>query len=324
MTDGIQVSGLVKRYPRNRDLLRFLRHPMRRDYTEVLHGVDLNIPRGGIYALLGPNGAGKTTLLKSLAGLLLPNAGQIVVDGVDLSGDPAGLRERVSLAVCDERSFYWRISARENLRFFASLNGHRGQTRDDRVLECLELVGLADVAERRYMELSSGMRQKLALARGLLLDPSILMMDEPTRSLDPEATVRIHEVVSKILAQDPQRIVLYSTHDLAEAESISSHVIILRKGRIVTQRSLAESGSSSELVYCIRTYPVVPEALLEALQGVEVMGAHEDTITVRLEDLARLDAILEALRVAGLRPLELVQKHSSLRDLYLASGGQGE
>ena len=324
MTNGIQVSGLVKRYPRNRDLLRFLRHPMRRDYTEVLHRLDLSIPRGGVYALLGPNGAGKTTLLKLLAGLLLPNGGQIVVDGTDLSGDATGLRERVSLAVCDERSFYWRISARENLRFFASLNGHRGKTREDRILECLELVGLADVAERRYMELSSGMRQKLALARGLLLDPSILMMDEPTRSLDPEATVRIHEVVSKILAQDPQRIILYSTHDLAEAESISSHVIILRNGRIVTQRSLAKDGSASELLYCIRTYPAVPEALLEGLPGVGVMGAHEDTVTVRLDDLTRLDAILEALRAAGLRPLELVQKHSSLRDLYLASGGQGE
>ena len=192
--------------------------------------------------------------------------------------------------------------------------------RDDRILECLELVGLADVAERRYMELSSGMRQKLALARGLLLDPSILMMDEPTRSLDPEATVRIHEAVGKILAQDPQRIILYSTHDLAEAESISSHVIILRNGRIVTQRSLAKNGSANELLYCIRTYPAVPEALLESLPGVDVMGTHEDTVTVRLQDLTRLDAILEALRAAGLRPLALVPKHSSLRDLYLASG----
>jgi ABC-2 type transport system ATP-binding protein len=324
MTDGIQVSGLVKRYPRNRDLLRFLRSPMRREFTEVLQGIDLSIPRGGIYSLLGPNGAGKTTLLKSLAGLLLPNAGQITVDGVELGGDPAGLRERVSLAVCDERSFYWRISARENLRFFASLNGHRGKDRGERVLECLDLVGLADFADRRYMELSSGMRQKLALARGLLLDPSILMMDEPTRSLDPEATLRIHEVVRKILAQDPKRIVLYSTHDLAEAESISSHVIILRNGRIVTQKSLAKSGSSSDLIYCIRTYPVAPEALLEALSGVEVMGSHEDAVTVRIDDLTRLDALLEQLRRSGLRPLELVQKHSSLRDLYLASGEQGE
>lgn len=324
MTNGFKVTGLVKRYPRNRDLLRFLRHPLRREYTEVLHGVDLHIPRGGVYALLGPNGAGKTTLLKLLSGLLLPDSGQIVVDGIDHSGDPHRLRDQVSLAVCDERSFYWRISARENLRFFATLYGLHGKGRDGRISECLELVGLEGVAERRYMELSSGMRQKLALARGLLVEPSILMMDEPTRSLDPESTVRIHEVVGKILAQDPQRIILYSTHDLAEAESISSHVIILRNGRIVTQRSLSEAHSDRGVIYRIRTYPPVSEALLEALPGVDVMGDHEGTVAVRLADLQRLGAILEALRGSGLELLELVQEQSSLRDLYLASGGPGE
>ncbi len=324
MTNGIEVTGLVKRYPRNRDLLQFLRHPLRREYTEVLHGVDLSIPRGGVYALLGPNGAGKTTLLKLLAGLLLPDSGKIVVDGADHGGDPHGLRDQVSLAVCDERSFYWRISVRENLRFFATLYGHHGKGRDSRIRECLELVGLEGVAERRYMELSSGMRQKLALARGLLVEPSILMMDEPTRSLDPESTVRIHEVVGKILAQDPKRIILYSTHDLAEAESISSHVIILRNGRIVTQRSLAEAESDRGVVYRIRTYPAVSEASLEVLPGVDVIGNHEDTVTVRLADLQRLGVVLEALRGSGLQLLELVQEHSSLRDLYLASGGQGE
>jgi ABC-type multidrug transport system ATPase subunit len=132
--------------------------------------------------------------------------------------------------------------------------------------------------------------------------------------------VRIHEVVTRILAQDPQRIILYSTHDLAEAESISSHVIVLRQGRIVTQQRLSHDAAAGDFIYCIRSHPVVPEALLEGLPGVQVLGVHEDILTVRFEDLACLDAVLDAMRGAGLRITELVQKHSSLRELYLASG----
>ena len=284
----------------------------------AVQDMSFTIPQGQVVAFLGPNGAGKTTLLKLLAGLLLPNGGRIAVDGVDLTGQPTRLRERVSFAVCDERSFYWRISALENLRFFASLNGFTAAGRDARIMACLELVGLLGVEGRRYMEYSSGMRQSLALARGLLRDPSILLMDEPTRSLDPEATLKIHEVIKGLQARNPERIILYSTHDLAEAESISSDVIVLRQGRIVTQRSLS-SGADDAYVYGLRTHPVIPEDLLENLDAVSVLGTHSDEMTVHFADLRVLDAILARIRTRGLRVIEVTQKRSTLGELYLAS-----
>lgn len=316
---SIRIQGLHKRYPRSRDLLRFLRSPLRTEYTTALQEVDLQIPGGGIHALLGPNGAGKTTLLKLLAGLLLPDAGRLELDGTDLTGQPRRLRERVSLAVCEERSFYWRLSGRENLRFFASLNDFSGVERDTRVAACLDMVGLAGLADRRFMEYSSGMRQALALARGLLLDPAVLLMDEPTRSLDPEATLRIHDVITGIRDRHPERIILYSTHDLAEAEAISSDVIVLRKGRIVMQRSLAEDADRA-YVYGLRTHPVLSEEALDAIDGLAVRGTRNDEVTIEFADLQTLDDVLELVRSRGLRILEVTRKRSTLQDLYAASG----
>jgi len=317
----IRVRGVCKRYPRNLSLLQLVRARFRRDHVTALSGVDVEITTGGIWALLGPNGAGKTTLLKSLAGLLLPDAGTIAIDGVDLTGQPARLRGQTGLAVCDERSFYWRVSARENLRFFASLNGLAGAARERRVLECLELVGLADLRDRRFMELSAGMRQSLALARGLLLDPPILLMDEPTRSLDPEATARIHDVIAGIRARDPDRVFLYSTHDLAEAESISDGVMILRRGRMVTQRSLSEGEAA--YVYGVRTSPPLAEDRLDHVAGVTVLGRHGDETTLQLTDLAVLDAVVDQLRADRIRILEVRQKRSRLAELYRASAEVG-
>ncbi len=312
----IRVTALQKRYPRNRNLLRFLRAPHRRDYTMALRGVDLVIPQGGIYALLGPNGAGKTTLLKALSGLLLANSGTIEIDGIDLTNEPRKLRNRVALAVCDERSFYWRISGRENLRFYATLNGLEGAARDRRIDECLAMVRLGSAGDRRYMEYSAGMRQSLALARGLLLDPPILLMDEPTRSLDPEATAAVHDVITGLQAADPSRVFFYSTHDLAEAESISSDVIVLRGGRIVMQRSLAREAG---YVYRVRTHPELPERLLDDIDGLQVLGSSEAGTVVEFAEFRTLDAVLARLAERRLQVREVAEQRSRLGELYRSS-----
>lgn len=320
-----QVQGLHKSYPRNRDFLSLLRHRGRSPRHAVLTGLDMKVTGGGIHALLGPNGAGKTTLLKTLAGLLQADAGSIRVDERELVDQPAALRQIVGLAVCEERSFFWRLSARENLRFFASLGGLRRSRRDERVQECLTQVGLGQAADRPFMEFSSGMRQALALARGLLLKPRILLMDEPTRSLDPEATLRIHELVRGLVDEDPRRIVLYSTHDLGEAESISSHIWILREGRIVTQGRLAEALQGSTETgyrYLIRTEPGLDRQWLARHSGLEVLGEEAAGWSLLVSDLEVLNGLVDALRAKGHRLTQLQQQGSSLRELYHGSKEQ--
>ncbi len=313
---GIEIAGLVKTYPRSNDLFQFLRHPRNRGLVPALQGVDLQVPRGGIYALLGPNGAGKTTLLKVLAGLLLPNAGSLKIDGEELSDRPTQIRKKVGLIVCDERSFYWRLSAWENLRFFAALNGFKGQALQNRVDECLRLVGLEQDARRPFMSFSTGMRQKLAIARGLILDPSILLMDEPTRSLDPEATIRIHEIVTSILEQDPNRIIFYSTHNLHEAASISNHVIVLRNGRIVRQQSLDQAPQTEGYTYRLRTQPALTQASLPMDLDLQVVQEHEDGVTLELPSLEALNGLLAHMQKQGLLLIEATQHRSSLGELY--------
>ncbi len=319
MVDGIEIQGLVKDYPRSNDLFQILCHPFRRERVRALAGIDLSMPRGGIYALLGPNGAGKTTLLKILAGLLLPDAGRVCIDGVDLTQKPDAIRQAVGFIVCDERSFYWRLTARENLRFFASLNGFHGVERDQHVARCLAAAGIEDQAETQFMRLSTGMRQKLAVARGLLSDPSILLMDEPTRSLDPESRALIHTFVTGLVERDPNRIILYSTHDLAEAEAISSHVIVIRNGRIVTKQRLDEPDQEDTYTYRLRTRPSLSKADLQGIKGVQGLQIDEDAATVRLGSLAVLDQLIGQLRSRGLQIIEVVQQRSSLLDLYMES-----
>lgn len=317
--DGITIKGLIKRYPRTRDFLQWLRRPLARGSTTALAGVDLEIPRGGVTALLGPNGAGKTTLLKVLSGLALPDAGEIRVDGEDLTGKADQLRRRMGLVVSDERSFYWRLSVFENLKFFAKLQGLRGEELRDRVAAVLAAVDLEDRANCGFQSLSTGMRQRLAIARGLLPDPSILFLDEPTRSLDPESAARVHEQVDELLEQDPNRLILYSTHNLEEAEQISQRVIVIREGRVVRQRNLGELDDGRRAyTYELRTTPRVCATLLEQL-GIDVIDETSQSVIFEIDQLEQLDPLIETLARDGLRLRGLTERNSTLREFYLES-----
>jgi ABC-2 type transport system permease protein len=194
--------------------------------------VNLTIPQGELFGLLGPNGAGKTTLVKMLCTLILPSSGTAQVAGHSLVA--AGkIRAAVGLVVSDERSFYWRLSARRNLDFFAALYGLKGIAACERIETVLSQVNLLDVADRRFSDFSSGMRQRLAIARSLLHQPQILFLDEPTRSLDPNASQSLHDLLLQLRSEQGITIFLV-THDLAEAEKLCDRVGLLHSGRLQT------------------------------------------------------------------------------------------
>ncbi|HRQ36394.1 MAG TPA: ABC transporter ATP-binding protein [Chloroflexota bacterium] len=192
--------------------------------------ISLNVPTGELFGLLGPNGAGKTTLVKMLCTLLRPTAGTAVVAGHDLN-EAGAIRAAVGLVVSDERSFYWRLTARQNLDFFAALYGLRGAAARQRIQTVLAEVQLTEVAERRFSSFSSGMRQRLAIARALLHRPQILFLDEPSRSLDPTATQKLHDLILR-LRQEQGMTIFLITHDLAEAEKLCDRVALLHQGQI--------------------------------------------------------------------------------------------
>lgn len=203
-----------------------------RSATLALDGVDLEVPAGEVFALLGPNGAGKTTLIKILCSLILPDGGEASVYGLDVVKNPAEVRSLLSFVVGEERSFYWRLTGRQNLEFFATLYNLPRKAARQRIEEAASILGLEDL-EKRYQEYSTGMKQRLALARSLLHDAKLIFMDEPTRSLDPNASLKLREFIRK-------KTVFFTTHQIQEAQSLADRIAILDKGKIKACGTLKE------------------------------------------------------------------------------------
>ena len=227
----ICLEGVVKRFAPRRRWLDVLK-PRPADGI-ALNGVTLSVGDGEIVGLLGPNGAGKTTLLKILSTLVIPDAGRVEIAGVDILEQPARARGLLSPVAADERSLEWRLSARENLRFYGALHGLRGNALNARIEEVLGAVELDTAVTRMVGGFSSGMRQRLLIARGLLPRPRVLLLDEPTRSLDPLAARAFRDLVRHELAGRQGCTVLLATHDPDEALDLCDRVAIMDRGRIV-------------------------------------------------------------------------------------------
>jgi ABC-2 type transport system ATP-binding protein len=237
-TPMVCVNGLVKRFVVRRRLSQLLRPGA---MTTALAGISVAAFEGEIVGLLGPNGAGKTTLLKILSTLILPNAGSVEIGGIDVVRHPAESRRLVAPVSADERSLDWRLSARENLRFFGTLHGLSGTALRSRISELLETVELSATGEKLVGAFSSGMRQRLLIARGLLSQPKVLLLDEPTRSLDPLGARAFREFLRREIAGRQGCTILLATHDPAEALELCDRIAILDRGHLLA------SGTPSEL-----------------------------------------------------------------------------
>jgi ABC-2 type transport system ATP-binding protein len=320
---GIEIRGLVKRYPHTTDLLRLLRHPWRREEILALDGVDLVLRPGRIYGLVGPNGAGKTTLLKILAGLVLPTEGSLLFDGEDAFADPARVRETIGFVVADERSFFWRLTVRENLRFFATLQKLPRAEREARITSGLARAGLTEHGDRSVRSLSTGLRQRLSIARGLLVDPPVLLLDEPTRSLDPGAARQVRELLRDLVGEDPSRTLVYATHNLPEVEDLCTDVVVLRRGKVVAQQPLRGGPDGPGVLYRVRTAEAVPASVFEGLPRVECVRVEGAEVSLRLGGLDALDLVVDRLRGRGIRVLELQPAKVTAETYFAGEDGEG-
>ena len=225
-----------------------MRRPPGSVEREVLHDVNLEVESGSVVGLLGPNGAGKTTLLEILCTLLLPTSGEAFVDGLDVVREAAGVKRLVGYCPCGFDSFYPRLTATANLEFFAALNGLLPREGRRHVRAVCDLVGINGSRHLDFQRHSSGMKQKLVLARALMINPPVLLLDEPTKSLDPRAQQDIWRLLRATLLDDLKKTILLVTHSLAEAQEVCDQVAVLDEGRIVdagppallTPRRLAE------------------------------------------------------------------------------------
>ena len=242
MSLAVECANLSKSFPAFFGLKELALHPFRRELVPALSGVDLRLAPGQVLGLMGPNGAGKTTLAKLLCTLLTPNEGDALVHGNSASRAPQRVRELVALVTGDERSFYWRLTGRQNIEFFAGIYGLHGRLAKERIALAADTVGVSDILGRRFDSYSTGMRQKLSLARGLLRDVPVLLLDEPTRSLDPDSTEALLSLVRR-MAKDEGKTIVFITHRTDEACAACDRVAILNDGRLVFDGPVEEFSS---------------------------------------------------------------------------------
>jgi ABC-2 type transport system ATP-binding protein len=256
-TASVVLDGVSKSF-RHRPALFNWRGREKRGETQALVDVSLQVSRGEVLALLGPNGSGKTTTLKLLSTVLLPDAGRVLIEGADTRLRPEKVRKRVGFAVAGERSFFPRLTARENLDFFAALDDVPRKLRKLRVDSMLDRVGLTEASDVLVMKFSSGMYQRLAIARALIKEPSVILLDEPTRSLDPGSAWRFWELVRGLA--DQGCAVLLASHNFQETTAVADSVCVLYHGRIAGRRRIDSTGAEGVKSFYFRATGQLQEA----------------------------------------------------------------
>ena len=291
----------------------------------ALHDVDLTCEAGEVHALLGPNGAGKTTLVRLMAGLLAPTSGSVSVLGLDSSANPLELRRRVGLVPSGERSFYLRISGLENLVFFARLHGFGRRAALERARSLGRDVGIGDALERTASTYSSGMLRRLAVARALIADPPVLLLDEPTQGLDPDGVDRTREL-ARALA-DRGAAVIWTTQRLDEIRAFADAVTVLDRGEarfagtvagllalarprafvLHLQNGRAPSGSLSARA----------NELLAGVGAVSAAADGTDQYLLELADDSTLGEAIGPLLASDIRVLACAEARSALEEAFL-------
>jgi ABC-2 type transport system ATP-binding protein len=237
----ISIRDVTMRFPIAKRYREWLISPFspRRVCTALTHAT-LAVQAGDRIAVMGPNGAGKTTLLKLIGGLLLPTEGEIAVNGFSTLHDNAAARRSVGFIFNEERSFFWRLSGVQNLEFFGALDNLSGAHLHDRIRYLIDLVGLKEAGDRLVSGYSSGMKQRLALARVLIAEPDVLILDEPTRALDPIACDEMVDLIMARIYHNSSKTMLIATHRLEEAMTLCNKVMIIDGGRVKAFDSIAD------------------------------------------------------------------------------------
>jgi len=307
MPPAILAQGVVKAFP-----AKWFKPPL-----EVLKGVDLTVPAGRIFGILGPNAAGKTTLISILATLLLPDAGRVEVLGLDVVRQAQLLRRRINLASAGAH-FLWCLTVEENLAFCGRLYGLGGRVLRRRVAELLELFELTEYRRVTFDNLSTGLKQRLALAKTLINDPELLFLDEPTSGLDPEMARHLREEIAR-LNRETGLTILLTTHNLREAEILCHEVAFLKDGVLAVHGTIPELQARLGLGDRVRLRfagapPALDYARLPGVLAAEVTDAQVTLVLDRAE--VRLGPLLALLSHNGAPPVSVRLKEADLEELY--------
>ncbi len=291
--------------------------------VEAVRGVSFAVEQGELFGLLGPNGAGKTTTIKMLITLLLPTSGQARVLGRDVVSDAREVRKRIGYVFGGDRGLYERLSAHDNLRYFAELYGVSGKAQRTRIDEVLELVGLKGREKERIEGYSRGMRQRLHIARGILHDPEVVFLDEPTIGVDPVGARDLRQTIADLVAAG--KTVLLTTHYMFEADALCNRIAVIAKGEIVGEgtpeqlKGRVEGGRVTEIEVFGVDEPTVGR--LRAIDGVTAVTVEEreqkQVLVVQTSGEREVTAPLLA-QLDGFEVGRVASREPTLEDAYVA------
>jgi ABC-2 type transport system ATP-binding protein len=348
MNWAIEAEHLVKKFPRRREAAakngksstggadrkqgwRPFKKKAPGDFHVAVDDVSLQIRRGEVFGLLGPNGAGKTTTIRMLCTLLEPTSGTALVNGFDINKEDNKVRQSLGTVLAGERSIYWKLTAKENLQYFAALYHIPPAVARQRIDELLKRMELTERANDLVEKFSTGMKQRVAISRALLARPPILLLDEPTLGLDPQAARKVRELVSEL--KDEGHTILLTTHYMEEADQLSDRIGIIDQGKIIaldTPARLKEviqqkdvirmeiSGWHDELTEPLQRLPGV-DNLISRSMGVESL--YEVSLQAE-SSRAVMPGIISNLNQNGTRLVNMNIVKPSLEDVFIHLTGK--
>ena len=301
-------------------------HDLRKTYGELVavDGVSFTADHGSIFGLLGPNGAGKSTTIGCISGLLQPTGGRVSVLGHNVTSDGRAARQNLGI-VPQELALYGELSATDNLSYWGAAYGLRGSELNGRVGAVLELTGLLDRAKEPVKKFSGGMQRRLNFGCGIVHQPKVLLLDEPTVGVDPQSRVRLLDLVREQVANGT--CVLYTTHYMEEAQALCDQIGIIDQGKLLALGTLDElrgmMGERDILRLTGRFEPERARAAVGGLEQADVVSADEGSLMLTVEGASRmLPAIFSALSDVGAEIVETTLTQPSLESLFIKLTGR--
>ncbi|MCJ7509207.1 MAG: ATP-binding cassette domain-containing protein [candidate division Zixibacteria bacterium] len=291
-----------------------------------MEGVSFEVQPGTIFGLLGPNGAGKTTLVRILSTLIIPSSGTAQICGYDIRKEEAKVRASLGVVIGEERAFYYRLNGFQNLEFFGGILGLNQKELKKRIEEKLKLVGLENDRKLPFMKYSTGMKKKLNIARGLLIDPQVYLLDEPNSGIDPDSAIKIRQLIVDL--KEKGRTILLTTHNMDEADRLSDTIGILREGKLVAvdtpgnlRRSLKKRILKVEFKEeGLGSYKEKIQELFKKLkESKEILNTtiKNFSLIINLKDQSTINQILSLIAASNIGVMSTKVEEANLEDVFV-------